>query len=136
MNWITDSIAIGNFADAQDSSLLIREGVVAVLGLIDTLSAVEPLMLGVSDIRIVEMEDSAHSDVATFLRAVEVLGELIQQHSKVLVHCHAGRSRSAVVVAGYLMKAMNLDADQAIELISSRREIYLTPGMLRLLYSL
>lgn len=41
----------------------------------------------------------------------------------VLVHCQAGMSRSATVVAAYLIKAMQLDPVEALETIREKRPV-------------
>ena len=45
------------------------------------------------------------------------------------VHCRAGRSRSAAVVAAYLMRSKGLNADEAVAFVASRRAIGLNPEM-------
>lgn len=40
-----------------------------------------------------------------------------------LVHCHAGRSRSATICLAYLMRTLNLSLDNAFEHVRSRREV-------------
>ena len=40
-----------------------------------------------------------------------------------LVHCHAGRSRSATICLAYLMNTLHLSLDNAFEHVRSRREI-------------
>lgn len=48
---------------------------------------------------------------------------------RVLVHCHAGKSRSARVVARYLVEHRGFAREAAIAHISARREIHLLPGI-------
>ena len=40
-----------------------------------------------------------------------------------MVHCHAGRSRSATICLAYLMSASNLSLDNAFEHVRARRQI-------------
>ena len=57
----------------------------------------------------------------------------VSDGERVLVHCHAGRSRSVCIVARYLMWKSGLSGKAALEIIKSKREIYLSPGIDELL---
>jgi len=133
MDWITDHIAIGNFLEAQDTDLLQKHSIRSILGLIRTLQSSDATRLGLQRIEVVPLQDGPGNEPRTFLRAIELLEELVVQASPVLVHCHAGRSRSVVVVAGYLMKSMRIDADEALKMVTVKRESYVIPEMARLL---
>jgi hypothetical protein len=133
MDWITETIAIGNYLDAQDGELLRREGVGSILGLTPGLAGVEPSALGVKRIRLVPLVDGGGNDLHTFRTALAILAELLAEAPPVLVHCHAGRSRSVVVVAAHLMSTLGLTAEEALALIAARREIAVSPALERLL---
>jgi protein-tyrosine phosphatase len=64
---------------------------------------------------------------------VDAVAEFVRDAPKVLVHCHAGRSRSPVVVAGYLVRALGLDADAALAHVAARRDVFVSPGLESLL---
>jgi protein-tyrosine phosphatase len=85
---------------------------------------------------VVPLEDAAGNDPRLFRRAVEALEDLARQAGPVLVQCHAGRSRSAVVVAGYLMRSQGLDAEQALARVAARREVAVNPALEQLLETL
>jgi protein-tyrosine phosphatase len=136
MDWITETIAIGNYLDAQDKDLLRRESVVSVLCLDRTLEGKTAAAFGLKAIEVVPLEDAPGNDPQFFLLAVQTLSRLAKQHGRVLVQCHAGRSRSAVVVAGHLMKVLGIDADQALARVAAKREIAVTAGVERLLDSI
>jgi len=162
MDWITENIAIGNYFEAQDAQVLRQFK--SVLGLVPTLrdlddskkDAIAELRglleideaefdetlqrlreeLKTKRIEVVELIDGPGNDVALFRRAVSVLAELTKETPPVLVHCHAGRSRSPAVVAGYLMKSLRIDASQALEIVVQKRETYIAPALICLLDSL
>ena len=164
MDWITPEIAIGNYIDAQDGAVLRQFK--SVLGLIPTLRhlrkrtmeaiailrealaeehrreiaehEIEAILAEVDAkrVEIVELIDGPGNDPRRFRRAVETLAELVQEAPPVLVHCHAGRSRSAVVVAGYLMKARGLDPTEAVDFVDARRHVFVHDVMAALLIDL
>jgi atypical dual specificity phosphatase len=133
MDWITDTIAIGNYREAQDTELLRREGIVSVLSLDGTLRQRDALELGLKEIDAVFLEDGAGTDLRRFRWAVRALARLEREAAPVLVHCTAGRSRAPSVVAGYLMQSLHLDAEEALARVAARREVTVAPALQRLL---
>jgi protein-tyrosine phosphatase len=67
---------------------------------------------------------------------VDTLEELVRSAPPVLVQCHAGRSRSAIVVAAFLMRRLKIDAPAALARVAARRDIAITPGLEQLLEKL
>src|SRR5947209_20160752 len=110
MDWITEDIATGNYLDAQDAALLQREGIRSVLSLDRTLEGKNPSSFGLAAIEAIPLDDGPGNDLRLFERAVDALDSLRQNAGPVLVQCHAGRSRSAIVVAGHFMKTRGIDS--------------------------
>lgn len=133
MDWITDQIAIGNYLDALDIELIRRSGFASALSLDGTLHGKEPADCGLQRIEIVMLEDAPGNDPHLFRRAVDHLADMVNESPPVLVQCHAGRSRSAVVVAGYLVKACGMNSEEALSLVAAKRAIAVTSGVERLL---
>jgi hypothetical protein len=129
MDRITDEIAIGDWRDALDADLLRREGVWSVLSLIGRLVGRSAESLGVQRVEVFPLQDGPGDDPARFARAVALLARLVAEGPPVFVHCRAGRSRSAAVVAAYLMRSRGLSAEEAVALVVSRRDIGLNPEM-------
>ena len=121
MDWITDQIAIGNFLDAQslpeeiDAVLCLREACCEDRSDIDALC--------------IPFIDGPGNDPRDLEEALAFIEEVVTAGQRILVHCHAGRSRSVVIVARHLMRSRGLTAQAALDLISARREIYLSPGI-------
>lgn len=136
MDWIIENVAIGNYLEAQDGALLRTHGIRSVLSLDGSLTVAQVGVLGVAEIAAHRLEDGEGNDLQTLVRAVDSLGRLASLHAPVLVQCHAGRSRSVVVVAGYLMRTLGLDADSAVAAIAAKREINVSPALTKLLYRL
>jgi hypothetical protein len=133
MDWITDKVAIGNYLDAQDVDLLRQHAIGSILGLVGALQGVEPAALGVREIRIVPLVDGVGNEPRLFRHAVATLAELLVRCPPVLVHCHAGRSRAAAVVAAHLMDTLGVGAEEALALVAAKRVISVSPALERLL---
>ncbi len=133
MDWITEDIAVGNYLEAQDIDLLRREGVASVLSLDRTVTETDQSRLELAEVESIPLEDGPGNDPRMFRQAVEALERLLCVNKSVLVQCHAGRSRSVIVVAGYLMRKRGINADEALALVATRREISVTKGLERLL---
>jgi protein-tyrosine phosphatase len=136
MDWITDEVAIGNYLEALDGSLLKQHGFRSVLSLDGTLTEQHAAQFGLAEVVSYQLIDGPGNDLRVFCFAIEDLRRLAASQSPVLVQCHAGRSRSAVVVAAHLMKCCGLNLREAISLVASKREISVTPALLDLLHQL
>jgi protein-tyrosine phosphatase len=136
MDWITDDVAIGNYLEAQDVDLLRVHGINSIVSLNRTLQEKDAARLGLKAIASVPLEDGPGNDPRLFRLAVDAVEGLTNRAKPVLVHCHAGRSRSVVVVAGYLMRTQGLDADAALAFVAAKREIAVSPMVEALLDSL
>lgn len=133
MDWITSEIAVGNYLEAIDVELLRREKFVAALSLDGTLHGKDPADFGLKRIEVVHLEDAPGNEPRLFRLAVDYLSELVLEAPPVLVQCHAGRSRSAVVVAGYLVAVRGIDPEEALRFVADKRQIAVTSGLERLL---
>ena len=133
MDWITDQIAIGTYREAADTSLLVAQGIRSVLSLDGTRSEVEAEALGLAEVVGYRLIDGEGNDPRLFRLTIDDLQRLVETVPPVLVQCHAGRSRSAIVVAAYLMRAHGLGPADAIARVASRREINITAELVELL---
>jgi protein-tyrosine phosphatase len=123
MDWITEHIAIGNFIDAEKTS---KNEVDAVLCLKPDCCSEDNKNI---DVMCLPLEDGAGNDRRYFNDAVDFIDDVVSSGERILVHCHAGRSRSVCMVARYFMMKMGMTSHQAIEKIEDKREIYLSPGI-------
>jgi protein-tyrosine phosphatase len=73
--------------------------------------------------------DGAGNRPEVFLRAVRLLRELAAKHPPVLVHCYAGRSRSAAVVCKFLMIEEGNSLVAAMRRITSKRKVAIAAAL-------
>jgi len=121
--WVLDGrLAIGNFLNAKDTAFLALNQFSAILSLDGSLRGASPEELGVKEIRSFVLVDG-RNDQGTFARAVLMLKGMLDEFPRVLVQCHAGRSRSPAVVAAYLVTERGLTLPQALERVRAVREV-------------
>ena len=58
-----------------------------------------------------------------FSEALNFIEDSKSKSEKILVHCHAGRSRSATIVIAYLIKNHKMTLNEAVEFVKSKRKI-------------
>ena len=137
MTWIVEGkIAVGNFGAALDREFLRGHGFRSILGLTNHLTGKKPDGLGVEAVEVIPLLDGPGNDSRTFERAVAVLAQFAEKHPPVLVHYHAGRSRSVVVAAAYLKGVLGLESEEALLLVTQKREACVTPALMSLLDAL
>jgi len=129
MDQITNDIWIGSSIEANDRDALLREGIHSILCLDGCQREVKADELGVRQIDVVELVDGRGNRPEVFLRAVELLKILKRKHSPVLVHCHAGQSRSAAVVCKFFMKEEGDSLGQAMKRITAKRKVSIVAGL-------
>lgn len=130
MDWICPEIAIGNCREARNRELLQRERIGSMLSLDGSVREEEAESLGLAEILTVELIDGPGNNPRRLMEAVESLSSLVNSEPPVLVQCHAGRSRSAVVVAAFFMMSLRLTSQQAIVRVASRRDIQISDSLL------
>jgi len=122
---ITEQIYISNFLGAKDGKALKEMGITATLCLRQNIPASREELnhsgANIKEISHHPLEDGPHS-FYDFKKAVEALDRLCSEHDRVLVHCHAGRSRSVAVAAAHLAHKLKLSAEEAFRLISDKRD--------------
>ena len=82
------------------------------------------------DRSILDLADAENPDYL-FEAAIRRLAALREQHPTVLLHCHAGRSRSLAVAAAWLMVKRNLTLSDALDRVTQARPVAaIAPGLL------
>lgn len=134
IDWITPALAIGTRADAEALTASNPAGFRSVLSLDGPLpnGAAGPTVRCLA----YRLVDGPGNDASLFLRAVKAVGRLIANDAPLLVHCHAGRSRSPIVVAGHFQRTLGVGPDEALAMVRAKRGIAVTAGLEQLLRTL
>lgn len=134
IHWISDEIAITNVVSANNAEVLETLGIFP--GQILCLDRKSQARYGLDGRQVVSLVDG-DNPAEDFTRAVDALEGMIRRNGRTLVHCHAGRSRSLVVVAGYLVRHRNFTPEDALNLVKSKRPCAsIMPGLLKNLHNL
>ena len=120
MDRISAKLWLGEMADACDIEALKRNGITAVLSLVEDICDRRGDGILWTGIFISDLQENP---LSRYRQAVETIDRLLRGGHTVLVHCKAGISRSPAVVAGYLTSKEGLDPLRAWNLIVSKRPV-------------
>ncbi|GAB1607565.1 dual specificity protein phosphatase 4-like [Argonauta hians] len=118
---ILPHVFLGDHCHARNIDLLKKLGMTAVINVSSSCSNYFP-----NDFRYltIPVEDSQYADLSSwFQQAITFIDQEKSVGGRVLVHCHAGVSRSATVCLAYLMQYDGLGLDSAFEYVQSRRSV-------------
>lgn len=129
MHKIIEGLYLGNYLASSDKKLLKKHGITHILRVVrEDVGDVFP-----SDFtyKFLELRDIPEQDIKEyFAESHEFIDTALRgskdmkSHNKVLVHCHAGVSRSATIVISYLMKRyINFSFKEAFKFVKSKRSI-------------
>eukprot|EP01138_Halocafeteria_seosinensis_P015184 gb/GECG01015497.1/.p1 GENE.gb/GECG01015497.1/~~gb/GECG01015497.1/.p1 ORF type:complete len:502 (+),score=88.89 gb/GECG01015497.1/:1-1506(+) len=72
---------------------------------------------------LLDLEDEPDADILKYLEvAAQFIQKAREEDGNVLVHCFAGRSRSAAIVAAYLIRHHRMSLEEAIKTIKSKKD--------------
>ena len=123
LTWITPTVAIGGLHDAERAAQI----GCAILSLVALPKGIT--LPPETDHLQIELIDGAGNGVVKVRQAIGFLTDFMRDGEKVFVHCHAGRSRSVVILAMALMQHLGVSRGAALAMIQKHREIALTPGI-------
>lgn len=123
---ILPNLYLGCLLCARNRFSLQKLGITHIL----TIAEFKPYHPEIFSYRTINIEDEASVDIFThFEESVKFLEDAISSGGKVLVHCRAGISRSATMVAAYVMKHKKIPRDESIDFVRERRpRIFPNPG--------
>lgn len=122
MNEIIPNLFLGSLRDATDIEQLRKHHIQYVVAVHD-LTGTHPAQEKLKVLRI-QLSDCSSSDISTHFAATnQFIHAARLKRAAVLVHCLAGVSRSATVVAAYLITVCDLSFLNALSLISQKRPV-------------
>lgn len=123
---------LGPARAALDSHWMKSTGITHVLNVGADYNPQIQTKLGLVSYEYIDRGDQEHVQLhEEFSRAFEYIDDALTQNRKhkVLVHCHAGVSRSATIILAYLMQRDGISSYEAISRVMERRPVILpNPG--------
>jgi len=119
---VTPYMYLGNMKDAGDIPLLERLGVTHVLNV----TSVIPTYSKVKNIKYKQLQaaDNNYQNLKQYFdQACEFIDKARENGGRVLVHCHAGVSRSPTLSLAYLIKHQAMALPEAYKLVKAQRNI-------------
>jgi protein-tyrosine phosphatase len=123
---ITDKIYLGNYQAAKDKDLFSTKKIKAVLNCTRDIPHYFIRDKDIEYMRIAVEDSLKDKDFDLMYQYMPCIVEFIHKHvyiqkHNILVHCHAGRQRSAIAVAAYLVAKYNMTPHEACKLILEKR---------------
>ncbi|KAF6745368.1 phosphatases II [Ephemerocybe angulata] len=128
MDEILPGLWLGDFPSALDTETLKEKGIRSVLSAMRGRVTVHETFIRHQ----ISLDDDPDADILVhFPPSIAFIGSELAKGRGVLVHCQAGISRSATIVAAYLMKTRNLNPQAALKMVRDARPIISpNPGFL------
>ncbi|KAF9528366.1 hypothetical protein CPB83DRAFT_854486 [Crepidotus variabilis] len=118
MNEVVSKLWIGDLKSAMNVRQLKENGIFSVFSAMRGRITIHETFVRHQ----IQLDDSEDEDILIhFLPAIHFIQAELDKGRGVLVHCQAGISRSATIVAAYLMYSRNLDRDSALKMIRQVR---------------
>jgi predicted protein tyrosine phosphatase len=129
VHMIIPRIYLGDYVIAADKEWLKNNNIHAVFNCTKNLPFAE--VEAVRHYRIPVDDSLKEEDLKKMgLMSFEIVYKMLQEYNNganILVHCHAGRQRSAAAVAMFLIFLTRKSIDETIAFIRSRRRVAFTP---------
>eukprot|EP01012_Entosiphon_sulcatum_P017288 TRINITY_DN2207_c0_g1_i1.p1 TRINITY_DN2207_c0_g1~~TRINITY_DN2207_c0_g1_i1.p1 ORF type:complete len:259 (-),score=17.78 TRINITY_DN2207_c0_g1_i1:184-930(-) len=114
-------VILGDVYAAVDTNVLRQHNIQRIVSIIEE---APPVIEGIQYLHI-PVSDTLHEDIlASFIPVINWITAGVAAHEAVLVHCRAGRSRSASFLLAYLMHQHSLSLRKAAHQIICKRDIW------------
>ena len=118
---IIPGLFIANAATAIDKSFMKKNQISLIVNCTPSVPNMFPNEVQYSNISIIDAPAENYSMYSALSRVLYKIHLYLQLGANVLVHCMAGKSRSATVVAAYLIQYYKYTPRQAIKFVISER---------------
>lgn len=128
-NKILDNLYIGNYEAPIDTEFLKNQNIKLIVNCTknykyDTENDINILRLGITDFNSPENNIILASNID---KIIEIINIYLESNEGVLVHCHMGQQRSAMLIACYLMKYKKNKLEESIKNIKIQRKYAFLP---------
>jgi hypothetical protein len=116
---IIPNLYIGDFSSACDTEKLKGLGITTIITVFAGVGEMYPHLF---KYRIIDICDRKYVDISMhFDPTSDYIENSLKSNEKILVHCQKGASRSATIVAAYLIKKKGYTSERAIQTIKEKR---------------
>jgi hypothetical protein len=120
INEVYNNVFIGDFASACNYEELQKCGITHIVTVIVGVGKMYPHLF---TYHVIDICDRTYTNIKLhFDNCSDFIDSAIKSEGKVLIHCQKGVSRSATIVAAYLIKKQNFTTDDALAKIKSVRD--------------
>ena len=120
-NEVVENIYIGNINSVYDIKSLKDTGITHIISVI---AGFVPPYPEDFEYLVINAIDNLNTDFSkNFEVANEFINKDFESTKKILIHCQAGRSRSATILAAYIIKTFGMDVKNTLNLLTSKRDI-------------
>ena len=128
---ILPGLWIGDAAAAKNLRFLKNKNITCIINCTENIPFLEDDLI-VHKIRLSVKDNLEKAEITKLYKllnsTINKIYSILPDH-RILIHCQAGRQRSATVIAAYLMKFGNLSKKEAIEVLQSKRLTCFRPGV-------
>ena len=118
---IIDGVYLGSLESSYDINTLKKKGITHIISVLAGYVPPFPDDFNYFVINTLDTEQSNLSDA--FEDCGNFISDAISTNGNVLVHCAYGRSRSATILASFLINSYGMDVDRILSLLKSKRDI-------------
>lgn len=120
-NEIINGLYLGCIDSSFDYDTLKNKGITHIVSVI---AGFEPPYPNDFNYLVINALDTVNTDLFNnFNTAIKFIDDALDNNGKVLVHCIAGRSRSAAIVCAYIIHTFGMDVGNVIKYTKSQRNI-------------